>query len=75
MSCEKCKNTCCILEGEVKLHGKPLNVLLRLDLDEEGHAEIDINIVQYDSIGSPNGVSKWTHSEQISYCPFCGRTL
>jgi len=65
MSCDKCKETSCILQSNIKIDGNHLYVDLRLDMDNN---EMDIEVVLHNH-------NEWTGAVSINYCPFCGEKL
>jgi len=68
--CDKCKNGGNILDGYFKTSKGEIFTRLRFDLDNN---QFDM---QYGVMGetAPDEYD-WTHSVDISFCPFCGRRL
>ena len=69
--CEKCKDGGNILDGYLETSKGEVFTRLRFDLDNN---QFDM---QYGVMGKDNSPDEyeWTHSIDISFCPFCGQRL
>jgi hypothetical protein len=69
-ACDFCKETSCILGGEITLDGKDYFVDLRFDLDEPDHPNFDMQLVD-----KAANTGDWTNCVEVNYCFNCGRKL
>jgi len=68
--CEKCENGGNILDGYLETTKGEVFTRLRFDLDNN---QFDM---QFGTMGEDTPDEyEWTHSIDISFCPFCGRRL
>lgn len=72
MSCEKCKETDCVLSSNMFLeNGTEVFADIRFDLDAN---QLDINVGSIGEDGFPEE-SYWSDGLDIKFCPFCGEKL
>ena len=69
--CEKCKDGGNILDGYLNTTKGEVFTRLRFDLDNN---QFDMQYGIMDKDESPDEFD-WTHSIDISFCPFCGKRL
>lgn len=75
MSCEKCKETCCIASGRLELaNGTKLFARLRFDMDFN-NMDVQFGTIASGDSGDRVSESDWSDSADIKYCPFCGDEL